>query len=262
MFKQQTLLIGKNSFVGKSIKKIANNNFKFISHIDIDRTDFSKYSNVVLCSHPQKYFKKREKYFEFEKKIFKNIKNQKLIFLSSSKVYPNKLNCNEKSETFPQNYYGENKLKVEQLIKENVQNYLLLRVSNLISINSFKKNSFFDILLQNAKMNSINFDYSLNSKKDFISIDVFFKILDSLIKKPLKNDIFNVGCGRNGFKVMNVIKLFLGKKFKDINSFKIKEIKKSQTLSLSKLSSKIRISEKKNSIKIITNIKKCGKFYF
>ena len=111
-------------------------------------------------------------------------------------------------------------------------------------------------------MNRINFDYSLSSKKDFISIGVFFELLNRLLRKRVKNDIFNIGGGSDGYKVMNIVRLFLGKKFYSIPSYINNEKELSQTLNLSKLSSKIEFSESKNSKRILNTIKKCGKLFF
>lgn len=261
MNKNFTLLVGKNSFVGKSMS-LLKKDIDYVSFKDVDNINFSNFKNIILCSQPPIYYLRKEKNFNFEKKIFKKITNQKIIFLSSSKVYPNKLNCSEITNVSPQNIYGENKLELERVIKKNVRNYLILRVSNLFSHNSFSNKSFLDILKKNAKNNRILFDYSISSVKDFISIKIFIKMISDLMNQSLSNQTFNIGCGNGGFKVIDIIKIFLGKKFDDIKIIKDNDKKMSQTLSISKLISCINISKTKNEKIIIRDLKKCGKFYF
>ena len=62
------LIIGKNSFVGKSLKKYFNG--IYISSKEIDDAKFSNFKNIILLSSP-KIYKKKEKNFLFEKKILK-----------------------------------------------------------------------------------------------------------------------------------------------------------------------------------------------
>ena len=110
------LIIGKNSFVGKSLKKYFNG--IYISSKEINDIEFKNFKNIILLSSPKTYRKKRIKNFLFENKILKKISSQKLIFFSTSKIYPNKINCSENMSTAPQNFYAENKLKVEELLSK------------------------------------------------------------------------------------------------------------------------------------------------
>ena len=71
MNEEKILLIGKNSFVGKSIKKINNEDIKFISHKHIEDINFNNFSHILLCSQPQKYYYNKEIDFVFEKNFEK-----------------------------------------------------------------------------------------------------------------------------------------------------------------------------------------------
>ena len=75
------LIIGKNSFVGKSLKKY----FKgvYISSKELDNIEFKYFKNIILLSSPKIYKKKKINDFLFEKRILKKIKSQRLIFFST-----------------------------------------------------------------------------------------------------------------------------------------------------------------------------------
>ena len=93
-------------------------------------------------SSPKIYKKRREKNFLFEKKILKKITSQKLIFFSTSKIYPNKLNCSESMCADPQNFYAENKLKIEELLLKEQKNTLIFRFSNIFDTDRLNENTF------------------------------------------------------------------------------------------------------------------------
>ena len=63
------LIIGKNSFVGKSLKKYFNG--IYISSKEINDIDFKNFRNIILLSSPKTYRKKQINNFLFEKKILK-----------------------------------------------------------------------------------------------------------------------------------------------------------------------------------------------
>ena len=140
------LIIGKNSFVGKSLKKYFNG--IYISSKEINDIEF-KILKYYFTKFPKTYRKKRIKNFLFENKILKKISSQKLIFFSTSKIYPNKINCSENMSTAPQNFYAENKLKVEELLSKEHYNTLILRFSNIFDVDSINENTFLGLMHKN-----------------------------------------------------------------------------------------------------------------
>lgn len=124
--------------------------------------------------------------------------NINYIFLSSRKIYKPKLNIRETDKILPQDNYAKNKLITENYIKKNIRNnYLILRVSNIIGsrlVNNNKShNLFLDNFILNLK-NRVVFVHN-NSFKDFISINQFTSIFFKIINKNLKGT-FNVSLGK------------------------------------------------------------------
>ncbi len=252
------LFIGKNSFICKSISPSIRG--KYISHKEVDKINFNNFKNIFLLSSPVIYKKKKIKNFIFEKKILKRISNQRLIFFSTSKVYPNLINCDEKIRPCPQSFYAHNKLEVEKIFKKEIEKILILRLSNIFEIKNQNKNTFLGLMHKNFfKKQKIEFDISTNSIRDFLSI----KSLITIIKKIEKKEIFgtfNVG-SQKGYKIKDIIKYYFGEKL--ISSKKIIEKKKikSQTLCIKKIKKLIDLSNYDFHNETKLQLKKCKKYF-
>ena len=61
------LIIGKNSFVGKSLKKYFNG--IYISSKEIDDAKFGNFKNIILLSSPKIYKKRKKKIFYLKKRF-------------------------------------------------------------------------------------------------------------------------------------------------------------------------------------------------
>lgn len=253
------LFIGKNSFICKSIFPSVRG--KYISHKEIKDVNFEKYKNIFLLSSPQNYRKEKIKNFMFEKRILNKIKNQRLIFFSTSKIYPNKLNCTEDIRSNPQSFYAENKLKVEKLFNKEKDKILILRLSNIFEIKNRNKDTFLGMMHNNFfKKNKIEFDISTNSVRDFFSV----KSLISLILKIEENEIlgtYNVG-SEKGYEIKDIIKFYFGEKL--ISSTKIIEKNKirSQTLCIKKIKKLIDLSKYDFHKETKIQLEKCKKYFF
>ena len=66
------LIIGKNSFVGKSLKKYFNG--IYISSKEINDIEFKNFKNIILLSSPKTYRKKRIKNFAGFINLLKQLK--------------------------------------------------------------------------------------------------------------------------------------------------------------------------------------------
>lgn len=253
------LFIGKNSFICKSIFPYVKGNY--ISHKEINDVNFEKYKNIFLLSSPRNYKAKKIKNFNFEKKILRNISNQRLIFFSTSKIYPNKVNCIENTKPNPQSFYAENKLKVEKFLNKEKDKVLNLRLSNIFEIKNQNKDTFLGMMHDNFfKYNKIEFDISTDSVRDLFSI----KSLIYIIKKIEKNNLtgtFNIG-SEVGYKIKDIIKFYFG--YKLISSKKIIEKKtiKSQTLCIKKIKKLIDLSNYDFHKETKLQLKKCKKYFF
>ena len=256
---KSNLIIGKNSFVGRSLSQTLNG--RYVSYKDINDLNFKKYQNIFLLSSSNIYKKKKIINFSFEEKILTKLSSQKLIFFSTSKIYPNKLNCSEKTDPNPQNFYAENKLKLEKIFNKEYQKLLILRVSNIFDVGNFNKNTFLGIMHENFfKNDKIFFDISINSVRDFISMKSIKKIINKIEKHSLTGT-FNVG-SQEGYKIKDIINFYFGKKLISLTKIKDKNKIKSQTLSIKKIEKLIDISKYDfhNNTKI--ELKKCKKFFF
>tara|TARA_B110000003_G_scaffold224347_1_gene224899 strand:+ start:42 stop:788 length:747 start_codon:yes stop_codon:yes gene_type:complete len=230
----KTLIIGKNSFIGLKFKEL--NNSKIISHKSLKKIDLSNFDKVLLLSMP-KYYNSKISKITFEKKIFKLFRGKRMIYFSTSHVYPNKINNLEKLVK-PQNIYAQNKIKIENEIKNFFEDYLIIRAPIVFKKNHYSKNSFFDILNNNFKKNKIYFDINQNSLRDLITLDDLFNLYLKMEKKNLRG-IYNIGSGK-GISIKKIISYYFGYKLQNPKlSFFFNEKKCNLTLNVQKLENKI-----------------------
>ena len=130
-------------------------------------------------------------------------KKIKLIFLSSSHVYSYSIKkINEKSKINPTNRYAKYKLKSENYIKKNLNNYLIIRIFNIYGKGQPKGYFIPDIKekIKNKQCISIN-----NSYRDFIHVNEVSRFLAFSIFNDLKG-IFNLGSGKS-YHLADIIKM-------------------------------------------------------
>ncbi len=73
----------------------------------------------------------------------------KMVYLSSDFVFDGETGpYNENSETKPVNYYGETKLEGERIVKENLENYIIIRPAVLYGEDEGCKDSFISKVLR------------------------------------------------------------------------------------------------------------------
>jgi nucleoside-diphosphate-sugar epimerase len=261
--KKKLLIIGMNSFVASNIflelkNKIYVRKIKYSKFMKKSSEFFSKFDYILNCSLHRKYvLEKYNKKFDLDYCILNKIKNYNIsyIFLSSRKIYKSKLNIRETDKILPRNNYEKNKLITENYIKKTIpNNYLILRISNIIGArivnNKRSHNLFLDNFILNLKNNFI-LNHN-NSFKDFISINQFTNIFLKIVQKNLKG-IFNVSLGKKVF-VSEILqwltssskKSLIVKNFNNNNKYN----SDSFTLDNTKLKKNLNISIKKKDLKI------------
>lgn len=225
---KKILIIGKSSFIGNNLflllkKKFKINQINFDDFHEIKKKNLNNYQYIINCSSNNNYVKKKynEKY-DFDLFISKKIKNLKckFIFLSTRKVYPVGDNINENNITNPNCNYSINKLLTEKKLTNILaKKVLILRISNLVGMDQFKKKkrkihmTFIDHFFLNASKGILI--SNKNIYKDFLSIKQFAIVIEKLIKKNA-NGIYNVSIGK---------KVYLDKLNKYLNFYNRKKLK-------------------------------------
>lgn len=130
---------------------------------------------------------------------------KKYIYISSSDIYENHSTpktTGEDQNIDPDNLcpYGFHKYLSEKIIQNNVKDYLILRCS-LILGRKLKKGPVFDIL------NNRPLFITPDSRIQMIPTGEIAKIIKLLIKKSIKNEIFNLG-GRGAFDFKKISDYF------------------------------------------------------
>ena len=164
---------------------------------------FPSESEIKKKKYYNNNIKKTKKFIDYCKKA--NVK--KFIFFSSSNVY--KFNINNSSLVKPANYYGYTKLHIEKYIKKkSFNNLIILRLFNIAGF--IKGFNFFEYktkyrrimpsicssVIENSKIyiygkkTPRGFYYS---KRDYLHIDDFVKLIIILLKKNIKYKIFDIG---------------------------------------------------------------------
>ena len=213
----------KNVFNKKKQLKIDISDEKKILKI-LEKYNINLIIHAAASSYVLDAEKNRHKYFvnniKKTKKFINLCKLKKIdnfIFFSSSNVYKEKNIFNEKDKIKSKNYYGKNKIIIENFLqKKKFKNLIILRLFNVVGIYNkffkpfkFKEKNFQRIMFQikeRLKKNEpIKLRYfKIGNKKvfpsrDFVDIKIIFLILKKIIKdKKYQNigkKIFNVGSG-------------------------------------------------------------------
>ena len=172
----------------------------------------SAISNPAICHENKEYSNKLNVEATIELVKYLSDNNIKLIFFSSEFIYDGKKgNYSETDEPNPINLYGDQKLKVENYIKQNVEKYSILRIAktytNNLNDNSFLSFFYSELIKKKKKEISIIDDEFFSP----LSIDDLIKIINYSIEN--KVHILNVGgperksrldCLKDFLKVKNI----------------------------------------------------------
>ena len=232
----QNIILGNGGFVSTSIKdyfKKKKINGKFIGKKKINflkkkssiegKKIFSRYKqfNLIIISAiaPAKNIDDYEKNIIIIKNIIKAInvkKIKKAIYISSDAVYSDtKKLINERSETVPNSIHGLMHLHREKLLKLFLNEKLIIVRPTLLfgskdPHNSYGPNKF----IRDAKMGKNIFLCGKGEeKRDHLYIKDLAEIIALIIKKKIKNQIFNAVSGKtlSFYQIAQIVK----KKYSD-----------------------------------------------
>lgn len=204
----KTQLVGYTGFVGSNLS----NQYKFngLYNSQNIKEAYGKNPELLIYSGvpAQKFLanKEPEKDLEVIKGAIENIKKinpKKLVLISTIDVYKETNNADEDTEIIPENLqaYGRNRFYLEQWVKQNYTDYLIVHLPGLYGKN-IKKNFIYDLIhiipnmLKEEKYNE------LVQKDDFIKDyykkldNGFYKCIDGLSKeekKKIKEYFYNIG---------------------------------------------------------------------
>lgn len=228
------LIIGKKSFLAKSLKKNISIPYKLVSFEDfLEKKNkyLKKFTHIInLTSNSKFVLNKYNSKNDHDFIIANRIKKLNLVFIliSTRKIYKVKPNIKETDKLEPKCNYSKNKLLAEKKTMNILKsNYLILRLSNILGFESTSKrklhNTFMDRFLASVKKNIIYKNPGVF--KDFLSAFMFVKILNKLIRLNSKG-IYNVSFGKKVFldKILNWLNYY------NTNKVKIVEFKKTNIL--------------------------------
>ena len=245
----KTVIVGKNSFVTKSVKKNLKNSV-ILSANEINKKiineKLKKYKKINLVFnnfYPSKFLNNlnHKNYKELcslslEKIsiVFDNIpthKVNKIIYSSSAAVYRLTKNLNtDKKDFFNRELYSSFKLAAEKMIlnysEKNKKSYYIMRLFNTYG-NPKDKFSFVENIIKSKKNKLpiilINEGLSL---RDFVHIDDVGKIYSIFLNKKINKGIYDIGTGK-GYLIKDLVKTANFKKENLLKRNKIEEIKNS-----------------------------------
>lgn len=168
-----------------------------IGNGSIAKIFYEKYKDdknyLIFASGVSNSNEKNLKEFEREKNLImdtiKKFPNLKLIYFSS--IFVNVIN----------NDYYVHKLNIEEIIKKNHKNYIIVRLPQIISTGGNKKNLinlFVDYIKKNKEIEIIE-----NTFRSIIDIDDVYKIVNDILDKCNNEILFFYG-----FEKIEVINLY------------------------------------------------------
>jgi nucleoside-diphosphate-sugar epimerase len=145
---------------------------------------YKEYEKVIIFASGvsnSKEVKKKE--FLREKKLLKsysNIKNKRLIYFST---------CSIEDKSLEESFYIIHKIKMEEYIKKNFDNYIIFRLPNVIG-NTENTNTFFGFFKKKI-INECDLHIQENAIRYIIDIDDLTKYLPGIIEEKLIDEKFS-----------------------------------------------------------------------
>lgn len=207
-------VIGACGMLGSDLVELLSDSFK-ITGISRDNYHLykGKHFNVIVNANgnSKRYWANEHPLEDFvlsTESVYRSItdfNSDLYIYISSSDVYENHSDPRFTVERNPIDTnnlqpYGLHKYFSETLIRRYVKNYLILR-SCLILGRNLKKGPFYDIKTHNPLF------ITRTSRLQIITTSEIAKIIDMLIRKKVKQEIFNMG-GKGVFSFNDVKRYF------------------------------------------------------
>ena len=246
--KKKILIFGKNSFIGTNLYTfLKNKHFVKIKSFNLKSLkNLNKFDYIINCSINKNYV--NDIYSvnnDIDLKIVKNLnENTNFIFLSSRKIYEPKANIYEKSKIKCSNNYEKNKYITERKILEIKEDKsIILRISNIVGFKKYNPRkihyTYLDYLINKVRKGELI--VNKNEFKDFLDVNTFSKIINSIIKNKVFGT-YNVSIGEKVYlKELNnwLLSSINNKKRFKVIKLKNNKIKQSFYLNNSKLQKKI-----------------------
>ena len=179
-------LIG-NGFIAKNLKKIKNN-FKNSYLLYCAGVSNSK------CLNKKEYVKEVNK---IKKVISKIKKNTIFVYISTTSI-SDKNHFKDK--------YVLNKIKIENIIKNKINDYIIIRLPQIIGITK-NPHVISNFLFTKIKREEL-FNAWVNSKRNLLDIDDVKKIIEKILKKKFKKSYIVNIYNSKSTSVMTLINIF------------------------------------------------------
>ena len=180
--------------------------------------------------------------------------SKKLIHISSMSIYGTSNYVNEESNLNPETPYATMKSFSDYLIKEQLTDYTILRVSNLFGKNQKKGiiNYLTKSYLSNTK--DLYFNNNGNLKRYYLHIEDLSILIDKIIQKEIQG-IYNI-IGENQLTIKELILMFeeiMNYKF-NVSYQEVSSLENIENADCSKLNNHIIVEYKINMKKYITGL--------
>lgn len=196
----KVLIVGKNSFISKSLSKVKDENkFYKISYNDLYDTDLTQFDVVINCSINPSF--KTSTYHlgidvDYDVAHKSYMSGCHFVMLSTRKIYGSSTilkTYDETSEQKPYDHYSENKLLSETKIATQFgDRTTIIRGSNLFGYEPNRNSMMGYFIDQLDKDGIIRYNILSTTSKDIIHVDDATKILSKVCsQKPI--GLYNLG---------------------------------------------------------------------
>jgi len=204
------LIVGASSYLARYFLNAADGILPIhaISHGDIDTIDPARVKVLVNFACDQAYHQKPyDPAIDFDADLIRRFRGLELhyIFLSSRKVYIPKENTFESDPLSDDNFYGQNKIITEALVrKEFPDSHTILRIGNIIGPD-MKPHTFIGQAIRTlTAQKQVILDVNGATRRDFLPVTDFATTLVQIIN-ALPIGTYNIGAGF-GTPVGNIAK--------------------------------------------------------
>ena len=205
-------IIGGRGLVGSAIVRYFEKHNIEYQNIQRENKEefFGKSCDILIYANGNafKYKAIEDPYFDFVASVestaeyIHKIKFKKFIMISSVDVYEEHNSLDKTKESVKidgkkLNNYGYHKLLAEQYVQHFCKDYLIFRLSGLCGF-GLQKNPIYDFIHNDKKVM-----ISKNSQLNFVNTDFIAETIFKILKKDIKNEIFNIG-SKNSLKLKDL----------------------------------------------------------